>query len=90
MPKPTEEESYKMEVNRQVKEIWGKRLRRDKKELKPICYIKSDFVWKIQTDKKSTSITKGKIDNLLSKSNTPEMREDSILKWSEPHRLHKI
>jgi len=81
MSKLSEEESKKMEVNRQIKEIWAKKLNRDKNELKPIYY--KDYAWVVSTDKKSTSISKGKIEDLLSKSNTPEMREHSILKVEE-------
>lgn len=81
MSKPTKEESYKMEVNRQIKEIWEKRLGKNKNELKLIYY--REFAWVVSTDKKSVSISKGKIENLLTKSNTSEMREDSILKIVE-------
>ena len=83
MSRPTKEESYKMEVNRQLKEIWEKRLCQNKKELMPIYYIESDFAWKVQTNKKSVLISKGEIDNLFSKSNTPEMKEETILKIEE-------
>ena len=81
MARPTEEESYKMEVNRQVKEIWQKRLGRNKNDLNPIYY--KDFAWIVSTNKKSVPISKGKIDNLFSKTNTLEMREDSILQVEE-------
>lgn len=81
MTRPTPEESKTMEVNRQIKEIWQKRIGKNKNELKPIYY--REFAWVVSMDKKSVSISKGKIENLLSKSNTPEMREDSILKVIE-------
>lgn len=79
MAKPTQEESKEMEIRRQIKKIWVERLGRDKNELKRIFY-NDEFAWEICTNKRSVPISKGKIENLLSKSNTPEMREATILK----------
>jgi hypothetical protein len=81
MAKPTADESRKMEVNRQIKRIWEERLGRNKNELNPLIY--NEFAWKVCTNKKSVNISKGEIDDLLSKSNTAEMKEKTILKIEE-------